>query len=53
MFIARVEDSGYAMKMGRVGTAATRYFEGLALDEENEVVQEYMVEIRVILSTGG
>ena len=53
MFIARIEDSGYPMKLGKVGTSNARYFEGLSLDTENETVQEYMVEIRVILTTNG
>lgn len=53
MFTARIEDSGFPVKLGKIGTSNGRYFEGLSLDTENETVQEYMVEIRVILATNG
>lgn len=53
MFSARIEDSGYPIRLGKVGTSNARYFEGLALDMENEAVREYLVEIRVILTTNG
>lgn len=51
MFTMRVEEAGYPARYGRVQNNRTRYFSGLYLNKESELVQELMLEINVILNT--
>ena len=53
VFKARVEDAGYKTRTGKVQKASTQYFEGLALNYNNEEVQQYLMEIRIILTQNG
>jgi len=52
VFKARMEDSGYKIKTGRVGNSNQQYFEGVALNYENDEVSQYLLEIRIILTQG-
>ena len=53
IFKMRVEDAGYKVKVGKVQKASSQYFEGLALNYSNEEVQQYLMEIRIILTQNG
>lgn len=50
VFSQRIQDAGFAKKTGQVDKITTTYFEGLALNYSSDSVNQYLLEIRVILS---
>lgn len=53
MFKMRCEDAGYKVKSGRVQKSTAQYFEGLALNYDSDDLNQYLMEIRVILTQNG
>lgn len=51
VFRQRLEDYGYQLVRGQVGTGITTYFEGLGLNYESEDLQDNIIDVRVILTT--
>lgn len=52
VFRARVEDAGYKIKVGKIHSSSQQYFEGLGLDYNSEELQQYLMEVRIILTQG-
>lgn len=53
VFKSRIEDAGYKVKTGKVQKVSQQYFEGLALNYNSEELQQYLMEIRIILTQNG
>ena len=50
IFKTRIEDAGFKSTKGKVHSANTQYFKGIALNMNSEEVNQYLLEIRLILS---
>lgn len=53
VFKARIEDAGYKVRSGKVQKVSQQYFEGIALNYSSDEVQQYLMEIRIILTQNG